>query len=284
MLLTRDIMDLIDVALSEDLGSGDPTTDILIDPDLTGTVEFVTRDYGVVAGVDLAAAVFRRVDPGLSVKIVTKDGTGVRPGDRLLTITGCVASMLKAERTAVNFVQHLSGVATATRQFVDAVSAYKARIVDTRKTTPGLRKLEKYAVTMGGGYNHRQNLADGILIKDNHVASLAPQGLGIGDVVRKAVEGASHTIRVEVEVDTLKQLEEVIDAGADLVLLDNMTVEQMVAAVRFAAGRVVLEASGGITLESVRDTAETGVDIISVGAVTHSAPAIDVGVDMVIDR
>ena len=191
----------------------------------------------------------------------------------------------KAERTSLNFVQRLSGIATETRRYVDAVKGLDARIVDTRKTTPGLRKLEKYAVvTMGGGQNHRRNLADGILIKDNHIEAMELRGLGIGDVVRRALAGAPHTIKVEIEVETIEQLEEVLDAGADLVLLDNMGVEQMAEAVKVAAGRAVLEASGGITLETVREIAETGVDIISVGALTHSARALNVGLDMAIER
>ena len=183
----------------------------------------------------------------------------------------------------MNFLQHLSGVASETRRYVDAVSGLHAKIVDTRKTTPGLRKLEKYAVTMGGAQNHRQNLADGILIKDNHIEAMALQGLNIGDVVKRANARASHTIKVEIEVDTIAQLEEVLDAGADLVLLDNMSTEQMRKAVEITDGRAVLEASGGITLQTVRAIAETGVDIISVGALTHSAPAMNVSLDMEID-
>ena len=280
MLISRDIRDLIDTALAEDIGTGDPTTDTLVPPDLTGSAALVTRDYGVVAGVDVAAAVFGRFDNDLQVEVLVQDGSTVAPGDRLAKITGSVASILKAERTAVNFLQHLSGVATQTRRYVDAVHGNRAQIVDTRKTIPGLRKLAKYAVTMGGGRNHRQNLADGILIKDNHIAALALEGVGIGDVVRRALAKASHTIRVEIEVDTLAQLEEVLDAGADLVLLDNMELEQMETAVKLASGRAVVEASGGITLETVREIAETGVDIISVGALTHSAPALNVSLDM----
>ena len=263
---------------------GDPTTDILIGADLSGRAEMTAREPGVLAGIEVAAAVFRRLDPSLQVETVTEDGSRVAPGDRLATVTGCVASILKAERTALNFVQRLSGIATETRRYVDAVEGLDARIVDTRKTTPGLRKLEKYAVTMGGGRNHRRNLADGILIKDNHIEAMELQGMGIGDVVRRALAGAPHTIKVEIEVETIEQLEEVLDAGADLVLLDNMGVEQMAAAVKVAAGRAVLEASGGITLETVREIAETGVDIISVGALTHSARALNVGLDMAIER
>ena len=283
MLITRDIRDLIDSAFAEDLGTGDPTTDVLIDPGLMGRAALVTRDPGVLAGVEVAVAVFRRLDAKLNVAATTADGTTVATGDHLAEVSGSVASILKAERTAVNFLQHLSGVATETRRYVDAVAGLRAQIVDTRKTIPGLRKLEKHAVRMGGGYNHRQNLGDGILIKDNHIEALARHGLGIGDVVRKALAGASHTIKVEIEVETIQQLEEVLDAGADLVLLDNMGPEQMAAAVRITAGRALLEASGGITLDTVRAVAETGVDIISVGALTHSAPALNVSLDMVIE-
>ncbi len=284
MLITFDIQNLIDAALAEDVIVGDPTTDVLIPPDLTGSAALVTRDFGVLAGVEVATAVFERFDPSLHTEVLMPDGSSVSSGDRLARVRGSVASILKAERTAVNFLQHLSGIASETRRYVDAVSGLRAKIVDTRKTTPGLRKLEKYAVTMGGGHNHRQNLADGILIKDNHIEALALQGLGIGDVVRRAHKGASHTIKVEIEVETIPQLEEVLDAGADLVLLDNMEPELMRAAVEIARGRAVVEASGGITLETVRAIAETGVDIISVGAITHSAPAMNVSLDMVIDE
>lgn len=283
MLITFDIQNLIDAAFAEDAIFGDPTTDVLIPPDLTGSAALVTRDAGVLAGIEVATAAFERFDPSLRTEVIMPDGSSVSPGDRLAQVSGSVASILKAERTAVNFLQHLSGIASETRRYVDAVSGLRAKIVDTRKTTPGLRKLEKYAVTMGGGHNHRQNLADGILIKDNHIQAMALQGLGIGDVVKRAQAGASHTIKVEVEVDTIAQLQEVLDAGADLALLDNMSTEQMRKAVEIADGRAVLEASGGITLETVRAIAETGVDIISVGALTHSAPAMNVGLDMEID-
>ena len=284
MLITPDILNIIDSALAEDVSMGDPTTDILIDGDLSGRADMTAREPGVLAGIEVAAAVFRRLDPSLQVETVTEDGSRVAPGDKLAAVTGSVASMLKAERTALNFVQRLSGIATETSRYVDAVKGLDARIVDTRKTTPGLRKLEKYAVVMGGGQNHRRNLADGILIKDNHIEAMELQGMSIGDVVRRALDGAPHTIKVEIEVETIEQLEEVLDAGADLVLLDNMGVGQMAAAVKVAAGRAVLEASGGITLDTVRAIAETGVDIISVGALTHSARALNVGLDMAIER
>ena len=284
MLITPDVLNIIDSALAEDVSMGDPTTDILIDGDLSGRADMTAREPGVLAGIDVAAAVFRRLDPSLQVETVTEDGSRVAPGDRLAAVTGRVASVLKAERTALNFVQRLSGIATETSRYVDAVEGLHARIVDTRKTTPGLRKLEKYAVVTGGGQNHRRNLADGILIKDNHIEAMELQGMSIGDVVRRALDGAPHTIKVEIEVETIEQLEEVLDAGADLVLLDNMGVGQMATAVKVAAGRAVLEASGGITLDTVRAIAETGVDIISVGALTHSARALNVGLDMAIER
>lgn len=284
MLLTLDITDLINAALAEDVGNGDPTTDSLIAPGLTGSAALVSRDDGVVAGIDVATAVFTQFDPDLNASALVEDGSLVSAGESLASITGNVASILKAERTAVNFLQHLSGIATLTRQYVHAVEGYRAKIVDTRKTTPGLRKLEKHAVAMGGGRNHRYNLADGILIKDNHIEALALRGLGIGDVVKRAIAGASHMIKVEIEVETIEQLEEVLDAGADLVLLDNMEPEQMATAVRITSGRALLEASGGITLKTVRSVASTGVDIISVGALTHSAPALNISLDMTIDQ
>ena len=209
-----------------------------------------------------------------------EDGTSIHPGDHLGTIQGRVASLLKAERTAVNFMQHMSGIATQTRRYVEAVEGHPVRIVDTRKTTPGLRFLEKYAVRMGGGQNHRQNLGDGILIKDNHIDALRGDGMSLGDVVKKAIREASHTIRVEVEVENLEQLDEALDAGAGIILLDNMDVEQMTTAVQIAKGKAFTEASGGITLETVRAVAATGVDIISVGALTHSVLALDISMDM----
>jgi nicotinate-nucleotide pyrophosphorylase (carboxylating) len=283
MLISREIKDLIDVALAEDIGSGDPTTDTLIDPRLMGSASLVSREDGVIAGIDVATTVFTQFDPALSTVALVEDGSSVTAGDQLACVKGNVASILKAERTAVNFLQHLSGVATQTRRYVDAVEGYRAQIVDTRKTTPGLRKLEKYAVTMGGGRNHRHNLADGILIKDNHIEALALSGVGIGEIVKRALSGASHMIKVEIEVETIKDLEEALDAGADLVLLDNMEPKQMETAVRLASGRAVIEASGGITLETVRAIAKTGVDIISVGALTHSAPSLNISLDMTID-
>ncbi len=284
MLISRDIRDLIDAALAEDVGQGDPTTDALIEPGLNGSATLVSRENGVIAGIDVAVEVFTQFDPELDTEPLVKDGSSVIAGEQLASVSGSMASILKAERTAVNFLQHLSGVATMTRRYVDAVQGFRAQIVDTRKTTPGLRKLEKHAVAMGGGRNHRYNLGDGILIKDNHIEAMALQGIGIGDVVKRAHARASHMIKVEIEVETLEQLEEVLKAGADLVLLDNMGPEQMETAVSITDGRALLEASGGITFETVREVAGTGVDIISVGALTHSAPALNISLDMAIDN
>ncbi len=281
MQITGDVEIVIDRALAEDLGLGDPTTDILIPRDLQGEAVLVARESGVLAGIDVGLAVFRRVDEQLRANGLLDDGAEVESGTRLATVQGRTASILKAERTVVNFIQHLSGIATETRRYVNAVEGYGARIVDTRKTTPGLRQLEKQAVRAGGGVNHRQNLGDGILIKDNHIEATADQGMSIGDAVKKAMRDAPHTIRVEVEVEDLDQLEEVLDAGAEIVLLDNMDVDLMARAVEMCRGRAVTEASGGITLATVRDAAATGVDIISVGALTHSVKALDVSLDIV---
>jgi nicotinate-nucleotide pyrophosphorylase (carboxylating) len=233
-----------------------------------------------VAGIDVGLAVFKRIDPTLEMRTFIPDGGRLKPGDVIADVRGRMAPILKAERTALNFVRRLSGVATETAKYVRAVEGLPVRIVDTRKTTPGLRSLEKYAVKAGGGFNHRQNLGDGILIKDNHIEMLARYGMTLGDVVRKAVAGKSHTINVEVEVDNLDQLQEALDAGASLVLLDNMSLEQLATAVALAKGRAVLEASGNITLDKVRAVAETGVDIISVGALTHSSQSLDLSLDI----
>ena len=278
--MTREVTDLIDRALGEDLSGGDPTTDILIPPDLTGKAALVSREPGVLAGAEVGLAVFRRVDGELVTSALLEDGAKIGAGARIGTVEGRVASILKAERTAVNFVQRLSGIATETSRFVAAVDGFKARIVDTRKTTPGLRLLEKYAVRAGGGENHRQNLGDGILIKDNHIAALADRGLSLGDVVREAVRKAPHAVTVEVEVEDLEQLGQALEAGAEIVLLDNMDIELMIQAVALARGRALTEASGGITLDIVREVAATGVDIISVGALTHSARALNISLDM----
>ena len=230
--------------------------------------------------MDVAASVFHRVDPSLEVEVRMADGSPVSPGDEIARVGGSAASILKAERVALNFMQRMSGIASDTNRYVRAVEGCAARVVDTRKTAPGHRYLDKYAVRMGGGHNHRLNLADGILIKDNHIEALRSRELGLGDVVRTAIARASHTIRVEVEVETLEQLREALDAGAHIIMLDNMPVDTMREAMSIVDGRAVVEASGGINLETVRDVAETGVDLISIGSLTHSTSALDISLDL----
>jgi nicotinate-nucleotide pyrophosphorylase (carboxylating) len=268
----RAVETLIELALQEDLGAGDWTTDSLIPPDHQTRGVILAQEEGILCGVEIAKRVFQRLDASVRFMDALEDGACLAPDTRVLTLEGNTRAILKAERTALNFLQHLSGIATRTRQFVDAVAGTGAQIVDTRKTTPTLRLLEKYAVRVGGGRNHRVGLYDGILIKDNHLAAL---GGDITEAVRRARQHAHHLLAIEVECTTLAQVEQAVAAGADGILLDNMPLETLREAVRFAKGRVrFLEASGGITLETVRAVAETGVDYISVGAITHSAPIV----------
>ena len=280
MPLTPEVNDLIDRAIQEDLSIGDATTDALIPDDLQATATLHAKSPGVLAGGEIAAAVFHRVDPDLNVEVALADGATMERGSIILRVSGSAATMLKAERTAINFMQHLSGIATTTATYVKAVKGTGSQIIDTRKTIPGLRSLEKYAVRCGGGHNHRQNLGDGVLIKDNHIAALKLQGMSLGDVVRQAHERASHTIKVEVEVTTVAEAEEALEAGAQLLLLDNMSPDEMRKAVDANKGRALLEASGGINLVTVQAVAATGVDLISVGALTHSAQALDISMDI----
>ena len=268
----RAVETLIELALQEDLGAGDWTTDSLIPPDHQTECAILAQAEGVLCGVEIAKRVFLRLDSSVRFTDALEDGERLAPDTRVLAIEGNTRGILKAERTALNFLQHLSGIATRTRQFVNAIAGTGAQIVDTRKTTPALRLLEKYAVRVGGGRNHRVGLYDGILIKDNHLAAL---GGDIAEAVRRIRQHAHHLLAVEVECTTLEQVEQAIAAGVDGILLDNMPLETLREAVRLAKGRVrFLEASGGITLETVRAVAETGVDYISVGAITHSAPIL----------
>ena len=278
--LHPDVQDLIERALTEDQSFSDPTTESLIPNDLKGSGVVRCKAKGILAGVDVSLAVFRRIDPSLQTDGLLADGDPIEPGDAIARIEGRVASILRAERPALNFIQRMSGIATDTSQYVNAVAGLSAKIVDTRKTVPGLRYLDKYAVKAGGGANHRLNLADGILIKDNHVAALRSQGLGLKETVKLALERASHTIKVEVEVTNLEELEEALAAGAHIIMLDNMSLGDMRRAVEMASGRAVVEASGGISLETVRAVAETGVDLVSIGSLTHSAKALDISLDL----
>ena len=267
-------------ALAEDLASGDITTDLLVQSDLVGKASILVKRDGVLAGIDVAKEVFRQVDPSLHFKALVRDGAKVRKGDVVATVEGKVASILRAERTALNFLQHLSGIATETARYVDAVSGTKAIITDTRKTIPGLRLLEKYGVRAGGGRNHRLNLGDGVLIKDNHLVALRSSGVGLGEAVKQARERAPRAMKVEIEVESVKQAREALSAGADIIMLDNMNVKDMRRVVELVQGRALLEASGGITLDNVRSVAEAGVDLISVGTLTHSAKALDISVEV----
>jgi nicotinate-nucleotide pyrophosphorylase (carboxylating) len=274
---------LIALALEEDLDTtGDLTSQAVIPEDLLGRAAFVARAPGVLAGLPAAALVCAAVEPRLHFTPLKADGGAVTPGEHLATVAGPMRGILAAERTALNFLQRLGGVATQTRRHVETVAGLPCRILDTRKTTPGWRLLEKYAVRQGGGHNHRMGLYDGILIKDNHLAALGPGTTSITRAVRSARAHAGHSVPLEIEVDSLEQLDEALRCAPDIVLLDNMTLEQMREAVRrrnAAAPGVLLEASGGVTLAKLRSIAETGVDRISIGALTHSAVALDMALD-----
>ena len=271
---------LVDAALEEDGARHDVTTQALVPPDQAGRGVIVAKGEGVVCGLPLVAAVFSALDPDVRVEARMPEGAAVSPGDGLAAVEGPLAPILSGERVALNFLQRLSGVATATRRLVDAVAGLNARIVDTRKTTPGLRPLERYAVRVGGGSNHRFNLSDGVLIKDNHLVASRAAGLTIAQTIERARRAAPPTLRVEIEVTSVDEAREALDGGADALLLDNMSVEEMRQAVEAAQGRALIEASGGVTLENVRAIAETGVDVISVGGITHSAPALDISLDV----
>ena len=272
--------EIIDRALAEDLVKGDVTTDALIPADRRGTGLIVAKKEGILAGINIAKQVFHRVDPELKVEVLLEDGAGVKPGSKVANVSGSVASILAAERVALNFLQRLSGIASETKRYVEAVKGLPVRIMDTRKTTPGLRSLEKHAVKVGGGENHRMNLGDGILIKDNHLAALRSQGLNIKQIVARARQNSPQRLPVEVEVATASEALEAAEAGVDIVMLDNMSLEDMRKAVKSIHGRVLVEASGGITLDNVRAVAETGVDFISIGALTHSVTALDISLEL----
>jgi nicotinate-nucleotide pyrophosphorylase (carboxylating) len=265
-------------ALEEDLGRAGDVTSIATIPDGTrGTAVMVARKAGVIAGLPMAAAAFRKLDPEVEIKGHVRDGATVAAKTALMTIAGDARALLGAERVALNFVGHLSGIATAAGEFVRRIAHTKARVCCTRKTTPGLRALQKYAVRCGGGFNHRFGLDDAILIKDNHIAVAG----GVRAVLERAKAVAGHLVKIEIEVDTLEQLQTVLDVGlADVALLDNMDPATMQKAVAMVAGRLVIEASGGITLDSAKAIAESGVDYLSSGAITHSSPNLDVGLDI----
>lgn len=280
-MLPEDTADIVAQALDEDLGpSGDITTRAVVDPELEGKALLVAREQLVVSGLTVAAEVFAQVDPELEVDIAQEEGKQVAAGAVLLTVEGNLGSILTAERCCVNFVQHMSGIATNTKQFVDRLGASSTRLVDTRKTRPGLRSLEKYAVACGGGHNHRFNLSDGVMIKDNHIVAAGD----ITTAVQRALANAHHLVKVQVEVENLTEATEAVEAGASVLLLDNFTVDELRNAVeqlRSLGGSLTLEASGGINLDTVAAVASTGVDVISSGALIHQARWVDVALDFV---
>ncbi len=263
---------IIDLALEEDIGSGDITTLSTI-PENTGAHgRFIAKQDTVICGIDVAKKVFHKIDASVDFKAYFADGDLVKTGDVIAEVYGNARSMLTAERCALNIMQRLSGVAQRTAECVEMIKGTKAKIADTRKTTPGMRALEKYAVRIGGGTNHRYNLADGVLIKDNHIAAAG----SITAAVTNARKSIPHTLKIEVEVETLDQLNEALDAGADIIMLDNMSNEQMAECVKITAGRAMLEASGNMDRRNLYDVAKTGVDIISIGALTHTIKAADI--------
>lgn len=266
------IDDLIKRAITEDINYVDVTTDYLIDDDAKTSAYFVAKDSGVVCGIDIAMRVFELLDDNLEFEIKISDGAEVKKGDIIATMSGSTAALLKGERTALNILQHLSGIATATNRCVKLIEGTNASVAETRKTLPGLRALQKYAVTVGGGKNHRFNLSDAAMLKDNHIDACG----GIENTVKKLRSKTGHMLKIEVEVRDFNELDLALKAGADVIMLDNMSCEQMKEAVKIINGRAKTEASGNITLENIAEVAKTGVDIISLGALTHSVKAFDI--------
>lgn len=273
MIMNRLMLDAkIREWLLEDMNNGDITSDSLLTDNEISSGIFIAKEAGILAGLEVVERVFAILDDNIDIKFFFKDGDHVAKGDQIARIQGETRNILKGERLALNLLQRLSGIATQTAMFVEQVNGMPVRIADTRKTTPGLRFLEKYAVTVGGGYNHRFNLSESVMLKDNHIAACG----SIGEAVRRVRSAVSHTIRIEVEVESLEQLAEALEAKADIIMLDNMSVAMMKEAVQIAGGRALLEASGNVTLQNVRSIAETGVDVISVGSITHSVKALDI--------
>lgn len=271
-LLPFYIDDLIKTALSEDINYIDSTSDLLIDENDRSDAYFVAKADGVVCGIEVAVRVFTLLDPEAKINVLISEGERVKRGDKILTISGKTRQMLKAERTALNLIQHMSGIASYTRKCVDAVEGTGASIADTRKTLPGLRPLQKYAVTVGGGRNHRYNLTDAAMLKDNHIDAFG----GITAAVNALRKKAGHMLQIEVETRNLDEVQEALDCGVNVIMLDNMSPDEMKKACALVNGRAKTEASGNVTLENIRTVAESGVDIISLGALTHSVTAFDI--------
>jgi nicotinate-nucleotide pyrophosphorylase (carboxylating) len=276
MLNLRSLDPLIDLAFEEDIGIGDITTEATVPSTQEGVGTLFAKSGGIVAGLPVAERVFEKLDTALSFRALVTDGDAVKAGTPIAEVQGSAKTILIGERTALNFLQRLSGIATLTAQFVAAVADYDTKIVDTRKTAAGWRAVQKYAVRVGGGYNHRFGLYDGVLIKDNHIVAAG----GIGNAVQRARQVAPHTAKIEVEVETVEQVDEALEAGADILLLDNMPPNIMERVVQAVGDRAVTEASGGITLEQVKTVAATGVNFISVGALTHSAMPMDISLTL----
>ncbi len=268
--------EIVRTALNEDIGFQDITTESIVDEAHQSRAELMAKQEGIIAGLEVAEKVFYLLNPGVKFAAKVKDGEKVSRGQIVATVQGSTRTLLAGERTALNFVQHLSGIATATGRAVELVRGHACRIVDTRKTTPGLRVLEKYAIRIGGGHNHRLGLFDAVLIKDNHIEAAG----GIVPAVAKVREKIGHMVKIEVEVESLEQVEEALTTRAEVIMLDNMPPKQMAQAVKLIDGRALTEASGGITFDSLRVVAETGVDLISLGWLTHSAPVLDISMNI----
>ncbi|GAB3138905.1 carboxylating nicotinate-nucleotide diphosphorylase [Marisediminicola antarctica] len=283
-MLTPEAIDaVVRGALAEDAPWGDITSELLIPADAQATARLVAREAGVLSGGEVFAAAMLAVDDAVLVGLAVADGVPFAAGDTLATVTGSARSVLRGERVALNLVQRMSGIATETARYVDEVAGTHARIVDTRKTTPGLRALERHAVRCGGGHNHRFSLSDAVLAKDNHLAVLASHGVGVTEALRGLRAKLSHTTHLEVEVDDAAQIEPVLAGGVDTIMLDNFALDALRAGVAQVAGRALVEASGNVSLATVRAIAQTGVDVISVGALTHSVRALDLGLDIALE-
>lgn len=282
-MIRAELERVVALALVEDAPWGDITSELLIPEDATATAALVAREPGVLSGIDAFSIALSAVGGRVSVTQLLRDGDSFAAGDTLAKVSGDARSLLRAERVGLNLVQRMSGIATQTRRFVDEVVGTRARIVDTRKTTPGLRALERHAVRSGGGHNHRFSLSDAVLVKDNHLAVLTSSGRTITEVLLETRTRLSHTTHLEVEVDRIDQIEAVLAGGVDTIMLDNFTPDQLREGVALVAGRAIIEASGSVSLETVREIAETGVDVISVGALTHSVRALDLGLDVVVE-
>lgn len=268
---------IIELALLEDMNNGDVTTDNLIDENSVSTAEIMAKENGVLAGLEVAEKVFKFLDKNINFTRLVEDGASVQKGDIIARIEGSTKIILTGERTALNFMQRMSGIATLASEYSDRIKGYNTRVVDTRKTTPCLRVLEKYAVKVGGAHNHRFNLSDAVMIKDNHIKAAG----GIREAIEIVREKISHTTKIEVEVETLEGLQEAVEANADIIMLDNMSISEMKEAVKMVSGKAILEASGNITLDRIEDVAKTGVDVISVGALTHSVMALDISLNII---